>query len=127
MMASENVSLEEIIKRSVDFKIKDLRIDDSKDGRILDRVEQLTPDMMIRMRIRPEVGRDRLFTMRVKVDENMTASLFGQPAPSIRKVQPMEDVTEYIPETARFAEQIVEALNKALKAFKEKRKQETRT
>ena len=115
------MSLEEIIKKNVDFKIKDLRIDDSKDGRILDRVEQLAPDMMIQMRIRPEVGRDRLFTMRVKVDENMTASLFGQSALSIRKVQPMEDVTEYIPETARFAEQIVEALNRTLKEKSEQK------
>lgn len=120
-MAFENVSLEEIIKRNIDFKIKDLKIDDSKDGRILDRVEQLAPDMMIRMRVTPEVGRDRFFTMRVKIDENMTASLLGHPVEAFPKVQPMEDVTKYMPQTMRFAEQIVEALKKALKEKREQK------
>jgi len=115
MMVFENMSLEEIIKRNVDFKIKDLKVDDPKDEKILDRLEQLAPDMIIRMRVTPEVGRDRFFTMRVKIGETMTASLLGHPVEAFRKVQPMEDVTMYMQETARFAEQIVEALNKALK------------
>jgi hypothetical protein len=120
MMVFENMSLEEIIKRNVDFKIKDLKVDDPKDEKILDRLEQLAPDMIIRMRVTPEVGRDRFFTMRVKIDENMTASLLGHPAEGFRNVQPMEDVTKYMPQTMSYAEQIVEALNKALE---EKRKQ----
>lgn len=115
MMASENVSLEEIIKRHVDFKIKSLEIADSKDEKILDRVEQLTPDMMIRIRVTPEVERERFFTMQVKIDENMTASLLGHPVEAFPKVQPMEDTTKYMPQTARFAEQVVQVLNKALK------------
>jgi hypothetical protein len=119
MMPSENVSLEEIIKRSVEFKIKDLEIDDPKDEKTLDRLEQLTPDTMIRMRVTPEIGRERFFTMRVKIDENTTASLLAHPVESFRKVQPMEDVTQYMPETARFAEQIVDALNRVLKEKRE--------
>jgi hypothetical protein len=114
-MASENVSLGELIKRNVDFKIKDLEIDDPKDEKTIDRLEQLTPDMMVRIRATPEIGRDRSLTMRVKIDENMTASLLGHPVEGFRKVQPMEDVTKYMPESRRFAEQIVEALNRVLK------------
>jgi hypothetical protein len=114
-MTSRNLSLGEIIKRNVDFKIKDLKIDDPKDERILDQLEQLEPDMMVRIHVAPEIGRDMSFTMRVKIEENMTASLLGQPVESFPKVQPFEDTTKYILQTARFAEQIVVALNKALK------------
>jgi hypothetical protein len=114
-MASENVSLGELIKRNVDFKIKDLEIHDSKEEKILDRVEQLTPDMIVRIRATPEIGRDMSFTMRVKIEGDMTARLLAHPVESFRKVQPMEDITEYMPQTARFGKQIVEALNKALK------------
>ena len=121
MIAFENMSLEEIIKRNVDFKIKDLEIDDPKDEKTVDRLEQLASDMMIRIRVTPEIGRDRFFTMRVKIDENMTASLLGHPVESFRKVQPMEDVTRYLPETMSYAEQIVEALNKTLREKREQK------
>ena len=119
MKAFENMSLEEIIKRNVNFKIRDLEIDDPKDEKTVDRLEQLAPDMMIRIRVTPEIGRDRFFTMRVKIDENMTATLLGIPVESFRKVQPVEDVTKYLPETMSYAKQIVEALNKALKEKRE--------
>jgi len=120
-MASENVSLGELIKRKVDFKIKDLEIDDPKDEKTIDRLEQLTPDKMIRIRATPEIGRERSLTMRVKLDENMTARLLGHPVEGFRKVQPMEDVTKYMSESMRFAEQIVEALNRVLKEKSEQK------
>lgn len=115
------MSLGELIKRNVDFKIRDLEIDDPKDEKTIDRLEQLTPDMMVRIRATPEIGRERSLTMRVKIDENVTASLLGHPVEGFRKVQPMEDVTKYMPESRRLAEQIVEALNRVLKEKSEKK------
>ncbi len=114
-MTFGNLSLEEIIRRNVNFKIKDLKIDDPKDERILDQLEQLQPHMTLRMRVTPEVSRDMTFTMRVKIEEDMTARLLGHPVESFPKVQPFEDITKYVTQTARFAEQIAEALSKALK------------
>ena len=118
-MASETESLEQIIKRSVAFKIKELEIKDVKDEKHLDRLEQLTPNLMVRLRVAPEIGRDMSFTMRLKIEENMTAIRLGTPVEAFPKVQPMEDVTQYMPETARFAEQIVDALNRVLKEKRE--------
>ena len=115
MMASETESLEQIIKRSVAFKIKELEINDVKDEKHLDRLEQLTPNMMVRLRVAPEIGRDMSFTMRLKIEENMTAIRLGTPVEAFPKVQPMEDVTQYIQQTTGFADQILEALNKSLK------------
>jgi hypothetical protein len=53
--------------------------------------------------------------MRVHIGENMRATRIGIPVEAFRKVQPMEDVTQYVEQDTEFADQIVEALNKALK------------
>ena len=115
MMSPESEPLDEIIKGNLAFGVKELEIEDSASGREISRLGQIIPNMMVRIRATPETGRERSFTLHAKIDENLTATRLGGLVEGFRKVQPSEDVTEYLPESMKLADQIVEALNKALK------------
>jgi len=114
-MSAENDPLVGIIKRNLTFKVKELEIENSTSHEEISRLEQIMPSTMIRIRATPETGRERSFTLHAKIDENLTATRLGGLVEGFRKVGPYEDVTEYLPESMKLADQIVEALNRALR------------
>ncbi len=123
-MTDNPCPLEAIIKGSVNFKFRDLKIENSDDGKPVDRLEQLKPKMMLRIGFTSEISRNRAITVttRVRIDEQMTMTRLGLPVLVLPKVQAMEDLTQYMPEAIGFAVEMVEALNRALKKKQEKSK-----
>lgn len=110
---SEKISLTEAIKKSVDFTIRRIEIEDHSTRKPVKFVDELKADMMLAIFVVPDFRREISFTMTVQVEGDLTVSEVGLPTWGVPKVETMEDSRQYMDEIVGYAEQIVQAINKA--------------
>jgi hypothetical protein len=108
----ERTYLTEAIKKNVNFVVKSLEIEDRSTDKPLQYVDEVKPDIVLRVHVVPDTHREMSFTMIVKIEGDLTAKQLGAPTMAFPKVKPMEDTTRYIDEIMARAEQIVQAISK---------------
>jgi hypothetical protein len=115
LKSSEKKSFEKVIKESVDFKITELEVEDVDASRPLEYLEDLKPNMSVKIDVGCDVGRDMIFNLDLRVAKDLTVSQIGTPVSAFPKVGELEDTSKYLPTVVRCGQQIVDAINKAVK------------
>lgn len=106
----------EAIKKSVDFTIRSIEIEDHGTRKSVGFVDELKTDMTLTIFVVPDFRREISFTMTVRVEGDLTVTRLGLPSWGVRKVGRMEDSTQYMDEIVGYAEQVVQAVNKVSKS-----------
>jgi len=110
----ERTSLTEAIKKNVNYVIKGLEIEERDTEKPVEYIDEMKPDMLLRIHVGSDFPREISFTMNVRVESDLTVKQLGAPTMAFPRVKPMEDTTQYIDDIMSRAEQVVQAINMAI-------------
>ena len=71
MKSSEKKSFEKVIKESVDFKITKLEVEDIETSKPLEYLEDLKPNMSVKIYVGCDVGREMSFILDLRVAKDL--------------------------------------------------------